>query len=90
MKIRVTESDIERGYVGDCYACPVALAIISSTGKFIVKVLPDELSNSIQIDGDIFEAPTAVVDFVNDFDSGRDVEPFEFELGEPIIPVTVI
>lgn len=76
MKISLTQDDIDNGLPDDCEDCPVALAI--------KRVNPDAYvtaySHEITIDRVKFEVPLSVSVFINNFDDGRHVKPFEFDL----------
>lgn len=75
MKIKVKQKHIDAGkrwYTGNC---PVALAI-----KEVYKTDVWVYSDSIRIADNSLEIPDAVKGFVNAFDSGKPVSPFEFEL----------
>lgn len=75
MKIQVTEEDIALGVPLKNVLCPVARAITRAVGK---EACVTNLYYSI----DTFEFPLPVVaiDFIANFDIGRPVKPFEFEL----------
>ena len=74
MKITVTRAHIEAGRPGDPDADPIALAIRehlpgASVGLAVVEIGKSE-----------HPLPRAAIRFVWDFDAGRPVEPFAFEL----------
>jgi hypothetical protein len=82
--VEVIEEDILGGVPGDRFACPVALALNRKLGP----------SHSVGA-GDIYRVVTAGRDrhlapipptaatFIDDFDAGRPVAPFTFELEIP-------
>ena len=75
MKVQVTEEDIAKGVPLKIHKCPVARAIARVVGK---EVRVANLSYSF--DGSEFPLPSVAIDFIADFDIGRPVQPFEFEL----------
>jgi hypothetical protein len=85
MRIAVTADHIARGIPKDPRTCPVALAIRSAlpSMKYISVVFSTAflLRDSMRE----YEAflPEEVVIFVDDFDNGLPVFPFEFELDIP-------
>lgn len=104
MTIHVTAQHIKDGKRNDCCICPVALAMKDAgfptamvgterlhpyTG---LPALPYELHKrmekilTMQLEGIL--SPRTVVNFVLDFDAGKQVEPFSFELdAEPTYKV---
>ena len=83
MKIRVTREDIDNGEAGDCDRCPVALALLRHTnadevtvGNCGVDIFHD---SGLVVDYGV-DLPEVARDFIKKFDTGRDVEPFEFEV----------
>jgi hypothetical protein len=83
VKVQVTAADIERGVAGDDCKCPVALAIRRATG------IPTSVGDGVIVidyatpqQVEIW-SPEDVAHFVEEFDLGHDVEPFEFELEYP-------
>lgn len=79
MKIRVTQEDINNGKPNDPSRCPVALACrkltegnISVGYIFITYYLSGKLVRRI--------VPKGVIGFIVNFDDGKPVGPFEFEL----------
>lgn len=76
MKVKVEQRHIDRGERGDAFCCAVALAVAEATGYDDVWV--DEYSMSV---GDFYyRTPKSASDFIENFDSGYAVAPFEFEL----------
>ena len=76
--IRVTADHIAEGERGNPCACPVALAVRDQTGAQIAYV--DMATVAITRRNHDFEAhsPPQVSHFVDAFDHGHPVEPFEF------------
>jgi hypothetical protein len=83
MRIEVTQEDIDNGLRGNCRQCPIALVVARSTGALYVSV-----NSGIQwsyFRGCVSpehwrRIPLEVFRFMSDFDRGRPVEPFSFEL----------
>lgn len=80
MRIAVTQEDIEQGQRVQSQKCPIALALkrAGATDVSVGRV-------TAMVDGTHYHLPTVVEQFVADFDSGKEVEPFEFELLYPTI-----
>jgi len=83
MLIEVTRDDIRRGHPEDDCRCPVSLAIRravgldTSVGDGVIVV---DYATPWQIE---IWSPEEVIQFVEDFDAGRKVKPFAFELDLP-------
>ena len=72
--INVTQEHINSGIKSDCMLCPIALAV--RTLFPIVEV--DDCCIEI---GDVqYYSPDSVAKFIDDFDNGKLVKPFSFEL----------
>jgi hypothetical protein len=91
MRIEVTQEDIDAGKRADACDCPVALAICRASG-FSVSV---RYSTVYRLQSEIHawdsraylgELPNAARYFVVDFDEGRAVAPFAFDLDIPSDP----
>lgn len=85
--IRVTAGHIEQGEQNNPMACPIALAIIEQQWpQAEVDVFDghayasDPIGATIQADYLTADMPEQADEFVNAFDTGREVQPFEFEL----------
>ena len=76
MKIEVTAEDIEKGNQGNCWRCPVALALMRAFQTNRVSVT----GPYAQIKGERFDLPNKVQRFISSFDKGTDVTPFTFQL----------
>ena len=81
MKINVTEEDIRMGLRYECSKCPIAIAlkraykeerVAVSTVAFLIYHLSIPLHT---LDDD-----SNIVSFIEDFDNGRPVKPFSFEI----------
>lgn len=83
MIVSVDQVEINSGYRHNCYHCPVAMAIQKNysypnyirvdSGRFTVfsKTSMKEYT---------YDLPSHVVRWIQKFDSGQEVKPFEFEL----------
>ena len=82
MKIRidVTEDDIKNGRRGHGEKCPVALACQRVNVKNFSSVEFGAVSFN---DGKMISHSCEVQEFVQRFDSGKEVQPFSFELELP-------
>lgn len=70
--IRVTSSHIANGKPRSYCECPVALAMMECTGETWF-VTPSRVDR-------VYALPDVARQFIADFDAGRSVGPFEFEL----------
>lgn len=75
MKIKVTRKHIRKGKRGLSFRCPVALALKEKT-KVEWMVGLRYANSRVKL----FDLPPVAVDFIRDFDDGKRVEPFSFEL----------
>ena len=83
MKIPLTQKHIDDGVKGSCGWCPAALAINDATGGNKVSVDPKRTCWGTKPNGHwkhCIDTPPAVREFLDRYDSGLPVEPFEFEL----------
>ena len=85
MRVYVTQKDIDQGEIGGCTSCPVALALGRLFPHLKTIVQPTRLYYRTR--GPIWQrrqramdAPKEVRIFVDDFDEGKPVEPFHFDL----------
>lgn len=79
MLIEVTQDDIDKGKVGSCKECPVALAVNRVIAPGYCTVGTSGIwtySNP----GRIYSTPGVVVRFIKHFDRTREGKPFTFEL----------
>lgn len=74
MRIKVTEIHIRLGKEGEPCLCPVALAL-RDAGFWRAEVG----SNEVTYDGALIPLPDEAHDFICDFDTYKDVTPFEFD-----------
>lgn len=89
-KINVTNDDIKNGSKGSPQWCPAARAIRRTTGARIVRVVGKSYPNAIEFRGPAdthtyniikeFRISGKLDKFINDFDSGKKVTPFSFQL----------
>lgn len=70
MRIKVTQEHIDSGIRRSCESCPIALATGASHVSYFDIVLNSKM----------YETPVAARRFMGNFDLGRPVTPFEFEL----------
>lgn len=82
VKVRVTQEDINLGESRNCRWCPVALAMWRATGKRWL-VSPISMTVADINDSGSVCLPHIAYLFVLDFDAGRPVQPFEFEVELP-------
>jgi len=75
MTIKVTQEHIRNGKRSRSTECPVALAILESTGHY-----PQVFKTGVRLGRDWFYHTKATEEFINAFDSDRPVAPFEFDL----------
>lgn len=88
--IEVIQGDIDEGLRDNSRDCPIAIACRRAfPGR--TPVVMDAFSrgnhyNHIGIYGAItvkhYEIPMAALNFINDFDSGKHVQPFSFQISE--------
>ncbi len=77
--IEVTKQDIKVGVRGNCFECPVALALTRVFGTG-VQVYPEISLPGIN---PVIRMPDAVRKFVRRFDQKEPVQPFTFEIETP-------
>jgi hypothetical protein len=79
MRINVTQEDINKGCQNDSGTCPIALALSRATGNAVhVRAIYASVYNwSLLYTTDL---PIEARLFIRDFDSGKHVDPFSFEL----------
>lgn len=83
MKISITKKHIADGKPGNAKSCPIALALLDHKDVYdIVSVNPFTMAFwSRDLHYRWYTLPRRASDFVVAFDMGRDVTPFEFEVG---------
>lgn len=80
MHVSVTAGHIKRGIRGECEKCPVALAMLDA-GATSVMVGDFYIYWKIARKGTCrVRNPKTVQAFIERFDSGKPVKPFEFDL----------
>lgn len=93
MKINVSKEDIKSGKKCDSEKCAVALAVhraFNNNKALQISVLKDNvcmwfLKDSGEYYQTSFDLPTFVSEFVLDFDTGEEVEPFDFTFPEELL-----
>jgi|CoawatStandDraft_6_1074263.scaffolds.fasta_scaffold202501_1 hypothetical protein len=94
MIIKVEQQDIDKGVPENCNSCAIAVALMRNLGATKVMVTVDDYTDStdtledtpqFNIDGQIYDADSFtkrgdIHEFIQDFDTGLTVSPFEFEL----------
>ena len=80
IKINVTQEDIDSGTTRDSKKCPVRNAIKNGCGSHTCIVM--EKFILLTIKGEWYSAvpPINALQFIQDFDNDKSVEPFEFEM----------
>jgi len=76
IRISVTAEDINNGVRKDCTACPIALAMVRA-GLFHPMARPRTLRWGLNKP---VPTPNVAADFMDEFDHGQSVEPFEFTI----------
>lgn len=82
MKIKVTSKDIMRGKTNSCRECPIALAVKRGLGVKNVSVDGDSIrvADKDYKRIDYYKITKKLWNFINNFDIGLYVEPFNFRL----------
>jgi hypothetical protein len=83
MKIKVTLKDIEEGYRGSCYECPIALAFkreVKPTSQIGLNVGAARILHREVHEWDTYTLPKKAQTFIKRFDGGKPVKPFTFEI----------
>jgi hypothetical protein len=82
MKIQVTQQNIYMGLRGSCSGDPIALAM--QDAKIIKPWVSPTLISWLDVHGfkKSMDTPESVVYFMERYDNGLSVQPFEFELEE--------
>lgn len=80
IKVKVTQSHIDKGARGSCWKCPIALALIEATN--LTWRVYDATAYYYRKNGAEIQImlPFEVSRFVKNFDKGEIVKPFEFEV----------
>lgn len=76
MKIKVTQEHIDKGAIGDCSLCPIALALKENGfNDFLV-----DSSAIFNKEHTLYmHLPFELIMWIKNFDKGKQVEPFEFD-----------
>jgi hypothetical protein len=83
MKIKVTLKDIEEGYRGSCYDCPIAHAFkreVKTTSHTGLTVGAARILHREACTWNAYTLPKKAQTFIKRFDNGKPVEPFTFEI----------
>lgn len=83
MKIKVSAQDIKDGVKDDPFCCPIALAANRTHGLILPGVNDTYLWHRQVLDNDLpiyHHLPQEAKNFVDWFDRGLKVDPFEFEI----------
>lgn len=82
MLFETTAEDIKEGTRHSCSSCPVALAIRRGMKlRSHVSILNVKVYQTTVQDEHLFcRLPNHIVNFIHDFDNGKQVEPVSFEL----------
>jgi hypothetical protein len=80
MKITVTQEDIDEGIIKDCIRCPIARAIGRAFGEKASVAQTDYYVSGRWNSLKPKKLPNVATEFIYDFDAGRPVHPFTFEL----------
>lgn len=76
MRVQVSQDDIEYGWKADAVLCPVAIALCREIGA-PVKV---SCLHWQSLYYGVKALPEKVIDWIYDYDTGRDVQPMTFEV----------
>jgi len=80
ININVTENDIRQGVPEDCNQCPIAIAALRVFPETEIRV--GDMIEVYPLNGDDeewYDLPDSALEFISDFDDGKDVHPFSFE-----------
>ena len=83
MKIKVTQKDIEEGYRGSCYDCPIAHAVkreVKPTSHTGLNIGATRILHRNGCSWDTYTLPKKAQTFIKRFDGGKPVKPFTFEI----------
>jgi len=83
--IDVTADDIEKAHVGDSYKCVIAQAIARQvTGSRRIEVDIQTIRWSDENGRHVFLTPFSAASYIVAFDAGDEIEPFRFQLRDPV------
>lgn len=77
--INVTEDDIRKGQIGNCDACPVALALQRAIGRRWIYTY-GRVVDAKGAKTHLCELPEIATQFIKKFDSAKKVNPIQFEI----------
>jgi hypothetical protein len=81
MKIEVTQQDIDKGLSNNCFLCPIAHAVKRKMNTDCILVYCDRISVMSTIFSSYFyKLPKKAQTFIKQFDDGKPVKPFTFEI----------
>lgn len=80
--ITVTQDDIEKGEATNCHYCPIAIAAKRAFKAYSVSCAVRLLIYTDETSYKKYKLPDEALNFIGDFDNGKGVEPFEFEIDE--------
>jgi hypothetical protein len=83
MKVKVTKQHIAEGVPGQSYFCPIALAVKSKLGLKKWVYVSGHSINIAPQNGQAekeFKLTKKMIKFIDSFDIGKPVKPFEFTL----------
>jgi hypothetical protein len=83
MKIEVTLKDIEKGFRGSCYDCPIARAFkreVKTTSHTGLSIGAERILHREVHEWNAYTLPKKAQTFIKRFDGGKQVEPFTFEI----------
>lgn len=75
MLIKITQKDIEQGYPCECRGCPISLA--AERAGMIDPIVTNDYITELHKS---YILPQVAQKFIDDFDAGVKVQPFEFEI----------
>lgn len=78
MRVRVTAEDIRLGKRMDCLDCPVARALQRAVGRSVRVYASEKMAGQ-----KVYRLPTSAARFIDQFDIGKKVRPFEFRVTVP-------
>lgn len=89
MLIEVTAEDIRDGIRNSCRLCPVARAIQRATGLDLVWVSSSFVEFRHQDQPlKVLDLPSEAAKWIRDYDLGRGMQPFSFDLPIPTPPAS--
>ena len=80
MRIEVTQEDIDNGEKRKCDTCAVAIAAHRAFKDCIILVDGEQMDVIRNGKWKVIDLPDSATRFIEDFDAGRPVQPFSFEV----------